>query len=215
MAIDNKRHAVGIFPTRQQAESALMELRDSHFPMQKVSVIARDAKHQDDVAGVDVKDKVGNKADEGLAAGATTGGVLGGIGGLLVGLGALAIPGVGPILLAGAGATTLATTLAGAGIGAAAGGLIGALVGAGIPEEKARVYNDHVSRGGYLVAVDGSDDEIHRAERILQHRGVQEWGVYEYPRDRTPDYPPAAGNPVPPTSYGDRVPNVYIDPELR
>lgn len=175
------QHAVGIFPTRLEAEDALNDLRDAGYPMNRVSVIARDADRQDDIAGVDVKDRVGNKADEGLATGAVTGGTLGGITGLLVGLGTLAIPGVGPILLAGAGATTIATTLAGAGIGAAAGGLVGALVGAGIPEERARVYNDHVSRGAFLVVVDGTPEDIRRAETILHRRGIREWGIYDQP----------------------------------
>jgi len=72
--------------------------------MDKVSIIARDAARQDDIAGVDVSARVGNKADEGASAGALTG-TLGGITGLLVGLGALAIPGVGPVVLAGEIAT--------------------------------------------------------------------------------------------------------------
>jgi hypothetical protein len=98
-----------------------------------------------------------------------------------VGLGALAIPGIGPVMLAGATATTIATTLSGGAIGAAAGSLVGALVGLGIPEERARVYNERVSRGEYLVIVDGTDDEIRRAEAILNHRGIQEFGVYDRP----------------------------------
>lgn len=179
------RRAVGVFATRAETEEALQELRRADFPMHKISVIARDADKHDDIAGVDVKDPVGNKADEGAATGAATGGALGTLTGLLVGLGALAIPGIGPIMLAGATATTLATTLAGTAIGAAAGGLLGGLVGLGIPEDRARVYNERVSRGEYLVLVDGSDDDIHRAETVLHSRGIQEWGVYNQPVEKT------------------------------
>jgi len=182
----NKR-AVGVFSTRSEAEHALHELNNSGFPMNKISVIAKDADKQDDIAGVDVQDKVGNKADEGASAGALTGGVLGGATGLLVGLGALAIPGVGPIVLAGEVATALATTLAGGAIGAAAGGLIGALVGLGIPEGKARNYSDRVSRGHYLVMVDGSDTEIAKAEAILTGRGIEDFGIYDIPGSHTTD----------------------------
>jgi uncharacterized protein YcfJ len=82
-------------------------------------------------------------------------------------------------MLGGALATALATAITGGAIGAAAGGLVGALVGLGIPEDRARVYNDRVSRGDYMVIVDGSEDEIRRAETILSHRGIQEWGVYD------------------------------------
>lgn len=185
MALGLNKRAVGVFSSRHDAEHALNELHNSGFPMNKVSIIARDADKQADIAGVDVSDRVGNKADEGAATGALTGGVLGGATGLLVGLGALAIPGVGPVLLAGEIATALATTLAGGAIGAAAGSLIGALVGLGIPEEQAKVYNDRVSRGEYLVLVDGNADELARAEAILTGRGIQYFGIYDRPDDTT------------------------------
>lgn len=183
---DRYHRALGVFSSRDETEGALRALRDAGFPMGKVSVIARDPDRDDAIAGVDVKERVGNKADEGATAGALTGGALGGITGLLVGLGALAIPGIGPIMLAGAGATTLATTLAGGAIGAAAGGLIGALIGLGIPEDRARVYGDRVARGDYLVMIDGTESELQRAETILNTRGVQEWGVYQTPETLNP-----------------------------
>ena len=176
-----QKRAVGVFSSRQEAEEALSELRDASFPMAKVSVIAKDAGSGGKLAGADMSDDVGNKADEGAATGAVTGGVLGTLTGLLVGLGAVAIPGIGPVMLAGATATALATTVSGGAIGAAAGGLFGALVGLGIPEERARVYNDRLSRGDYLVIVDGTDNEIRRAEAILSNRGIQEWGIYDAP----------------------------------
>lgn len=175
------RRAIGVFPNRHDAEHALHELRDSSFPMDRVSVIARDGDRQNDIAGAEVSDRVGNKADDGAKVGAVSGGALGGLTGLLVGLGALAIPGIGPVMLAGATATALATTLAGGAIGAVTGGLLGALVGLGIPEERARVYNDRVARGDYLVMVEGSDQDIARAEAILHHRGIEEYGVYDAP----------------------------------
>ena len=106
----------------------------------------------------------------------------------MVGLGTLAIPGVGPILLAGEIASTLATAAAGAGIGAAAGGLLGGLAGLGVPEERAKIYSDRVSSGDYLVIVDGSEEEIYRAESILQNRGIQEFGIYNAPAMASADY---------------------------
>ncbi len=199
MAVGERQRAVGIFSNRSDAEHALRELRDAGFDMDKVSVIAKDADRVGNVGGVEAQDKVGNKADEGAAAGAVTGGVLGGLTGLLVGLGTLAIPGVGPILLAGEVATALATTAAGAGIGAAAGGLLGALIGLGIPEERARVYNDRVSGGDYLVMVEGTQAEILRAETILRNRGIEEFGIYNAPgvADTRSDYVnPATSTPT-------------------
>ncbi len=172
------KRASGLFYSRDEAEAAVHDLKDAGYDMDRVSVIARDA---DSIGGQDTTKEVGNKADEGAATGALTGGALGGITGLLVGLGTLAIPGIGPILLAGAEATAIATTLAGAGIGAAAGGLIGALVGLGIPEEKAKIYNDRVKGGSFLVIVNGTAAEIARAEAIMQKNGVEEFGIYDVP----------------------------------
>lgn len=186
MVLRQHKRAVGVFSNRHEAEVALRELKDSNFPMDRVSVITRDADKRNDMAGADVRDNVrerteGNKADEGATTGAIAGGTLGGLTGLLVGLGTLAIPGIGPIMLAGATATAIATTVAGGAIGAVTGGLLGALVGLGIPEERARVYEDRISRGHYLILVEGTDDDIRRAEAILHRRGIEEWGVYDHP----------------------------------
>ncbi|WP_422665616.1 general stress protein [Anabaena sp. PCC 7938] len=148
MTINVNKRAVGIFNQRRDVEQALHELRDSNFPMERVSVIARHKEEGDEIAGKQVNEKIGDQSDEGAKVGAVSGGVLGGLTGLLVGLGTLAIPGVGPIMLAGATATAIATTVAGAGIGAVAGGLVGALIGLGIPEERARAYHARVERGG-------------------------------------------------------------------
>lgn len=186
MVIGIHRRAVGVFPDRRDAEQALQELRNSGFPMERVSVIARHSEEKDEIAGQEVHEKVGDQAEEGAKRGAISGGVLGGITGLLVGLGTLAIPGIGPIMLAGATATALATTLAGAGIGAAAGGLIGALIGLGIPEERARVYHERVERGEYLVIIDGTDAEIAQAREILHRWRIEEFDVYDQPDGKQP-----------------------------
>lgn len=113
MVVGVHKRAIGVFSNRPDAERALQELKNSGFPMEKVSIIARDADRKDDIAGTQVQEKVGDLADEGAKVGALSGGALGGLTGLLVGLGTLAIPGIGPIMLAGATATTLVTTLAG------------------------------------------------------------------------------------------------------
>ncbi|WP_026736295.1 general stress protein [Fischerella sp. PCC 9605] len=185
MAIQRRKRAVGTFPNRQTAEEALSRLRDSGFPMDRVSVLAKDIDRNEQIAGATVKDKSDmsdrgdNEAQEGAGIGAVTGTALGGIGGLLVGLEALIIPGVGPFLAAG----TIATTLAGAGIGAAAGGLVGALTGLGIPEEEARAYGQRVSQGEFLVIVDGSEDEINRAGSILRNQDIRDWAIYDVSGD--------------------------------
>jgi hypothetical protein len=181
MVVGVHRRAVGVFANRRDAEAALHELKKSGFDMNRVSVVVQDADGDRSIAGAEVTEGVGDKSDEGATVGAVSGGTLGGLTGLLVGLGTLAIPGIGPIMLAGAAATALATTLAGAGIGALAGSLLGGLIGLGIPEERARVYNDRVQRGQYLVILDGTDAEIAEAEKILHTGGVEEFGIYDHP----------------------------------
>ena len=173
----HQKRAIGVFSRREDAETALTELRNAGFPMDRVSLIAKHA--GDRIAGVDMQSQTGNKADEGAKTGAVAGGALGGLGGLLVGLGSLAIPGIGPVVLGGAAATALATTLTGGAIGAVAGGLTGALVGLGIPEDRARVYNDRVAHGDYLVMIDGTESETHQAETVLRRHNIHEWGIYD------------------------------------
>jgi hypothetical protein len=125
--------------------------------------------------------------------------VLGGVGGLLVGLGVLAIPGIGPVLAAG----PLATTLLGAGVGAAAGGLIGSLIDLGIPEEEAKYYAEGLRRGGAVVTVHTSDEMmISRITDILENHGVVniDRRVEEWRQSGWTGYDPNAGPYVAPSS---------------
>lgn len=185
MNLNHQKRAVGVFSNNEQAENALIELRNSGFAMSQVSIIAKNVDSDgsgQQMAGARVEELADTThADEGAKTGAATGGAVGGLTGLLVGLGTLAIPGVGPIILAGATATAIATTLAGGAIGAAAGGLVGSLIGLGIPEDRARAYHDHVSHGKYLVIVDGTESELLQAEEILKHTGINEWEIHGTP----------------------------------
>lgn len=186
MVTQQYKRAVGTFSSTREAEAALNGLRESGFSTDKVSVLAKDTDRNEEISGVDVQDRDrlkrnrteaerGNtEAQEGAGIGAVTGTALGGIGGLLVGLEALVIPGVGPFLAGG----TLAATLAGAGIGAAGGAIVGALTGLGIPEEDAKAYNERISQGEYLAILEGTQAEIEQAGYILRNRGIREWKVY-------------------------------------
>lgn len=173
------RRAVGVFRRQEDLEDAIRALKNAGIDMQRVSLIARNI---DDVEGAkEITEQHGNEAKEGAAAGAVTGTVLGGLTGFLIGVGLLAIPGVGPLLAAGVEISALGSTLAGAGIGAAAGGIIGALVGMGIPEEKAKVYDQRVKAGDYLLMVSGTEDSLRRIESIMRDRHVEEFGIYDAP----------------------------------
>ena len=119
----------------------------------------------------DFAHKKNTKAPEGATAGAGTGVVLGGALGWLVGIGALAIPGLGPFIAAG----PIMAALAGAGIGSAVGGLTGALIGMGIPEYEAKRYEGRVKDGGILISVHSDGSEwTKRAKEILERTGAQD-----------------------------------------
>ena len=208
------KRSVGLFYSRDEAEKALRALKDDGFDMNRVNVIAKNADEVTESAGVDTAYDEGNNAAEGAGAGATSGAVLGGIGGLLLGLGTLAIPGVGPVIVAGEAASTIASTLAGAGIGAAAGGIIGGLVGLGIPEDKAKIYSDRVSSGSYLIMVNGTDDDISRAERILQDNGIEEYGVYDANDIDDDTYNRTSGLKPVDTTMGDVDRSGVIEPDV-
>ncbi|EGK86366.1 histidine kinase [Microcoleus vaginatus PCC 9802] len=184
MALGQHKRAVGAFSNYRDTELALMELQSTGFPMNKVSVVGENL-DRSGIAGANTgtgkgtDDKVGGGAKAGATAGVVTGGLIG----LLGSIGALAIPGVGPVMAGGALATLLADMVVGGAIGAAAGGLVGGLVGLGVPEAKAKAYNDRVSRGEYLVFVEGTDAELATAEGIMSVRGIQDWGIYDVPAD--------------------------------
>jgi len=111
------------------------------------------------------------KAPEGTTTGVTTGGAVGGALGLLAGIGALAIPGVGPFIAAG----PIMGALAGLGVGGAVGGLIGALVGMGIPEYEAKRYEGRVKDGGVLLSVHcDTSEEISKAKELLKQTGGED-----------------------------------------
>jgi hypothetical protein len=139
---------VGLFRSQVDAERAIRDLKDAGIAESRIGVAMKDPDGQRDLA--EGTGGATNPAGEGATAGALGGGILGGAVGLLAGVGALAIPGVGPIIAGGA----LASALAGAGIGAAAGGLMGALVGMGIPEDDARYFEKGFKEGRVLVTAD-------------------------------------------------------------
>ena len=176
MTDNNIRRAVGTFPTRQDAEVALTNLRDAGFNMDKISAIAKNPEAEQ-IADAELKsseERAKEGAETGAILGATTGGMLGLIGSLSV----LAIPGVG---IATEAAVLLGNALLGSGIGAAGGSLVGALIGWGIPEEQALYYQELLSKGSYIVLVEGTEAEISGAEAILLNYKLRNWNVYNTP----------------------------------
>ncbi|MBC1218608.1 hypothetical protein GNF10_09350 [Nostoc sp. UCD121] len=177
MASGQLQHAIGIFRDRQIALQALDELRSSGFPMNEISVITKTPKLNEQLDSSDTSESTLTPA-EGAKAGGLAGARAGGLLTLVAGFGILLIPGFGPALAA----ESVLATLLGSGASAAAGGLIGALRGWFLPEEAAKLYNDRVFQGNYLVTIESTEDNIHQAEPILKRFGIQEWRIFDIPR---------------------------------
>src|SRR6202040_4030189 len=155
----------GIYPDYTSVENGVDGLKAAGFSNRDISVLFPQSAGSKDFAH-----EKGTKAPEGATAGAGTGVVLGGAMGWLMGVGALAIPGLGPFIAAG----PIMAALAGAGVGGAVGGVAGALVGMGIPEYEAKRYEGRVKDGGILISVHCEDsDWKKRAKDILARTGAK------------------------------------------
>jgi len=158
--------AFGIYRDRTQAERAVDTLIESGFRAEDISVLL-----PDNVGTKDFAHEKNTKAPEGATTGAGAGAVVGGTLGLLAGIGALAIPGLGPFIAAG----PIMGALAGVGTGGVVGGLIGALVGMGIPEYEAKRYEGMVKEGGILLSVHcDNSDWVKRAKDVLERTGAHD-----------------------------------------
>ena len=158
--------AFGIYRTRLDAENGVDALRDAGYRATDISVLFPENEGTKDFAH-----EKHTKAPEGTATGATSGAVIGGGLGWLAGIGALAIPGVGPFIAAG----PIVAALAGAGAGGVIGGIAGALVGMGIPEYEAKRYEGRVKEGGILLSVHCDDSNwTKRAKEILERTGADD-----------------------------------------
>lgn len=156
----------GIYSDRESVEEAIQALRAANYRVEDISILFPENEGNKDFGHVKA-----TKAPEGASAGAAGGAVVGGVLGWLAGIGAIAIPGIGPFIAAG----PIMTALAGLGVGGTFGGIAGSLVGLGIPEYEAKRYEGRVREGGYLLSVHCDDREwTRRAKDILQQTGAQD-----------------------------------------
>ena len=177
---DKRKAVFGIYTSREQAENGVDTLLSAGFANSDISVLLPDKGSTREFA----HDKE-TKAPEGTATGATAGGVIGGTLGILAGIGALAIPGLGPFIAAG----PIMAGLAGLGAGGAIGGVVGALIGMGMPEYEAKRYEGRLRSGNILLSVHcDTSDEIDRAKDVLKNSGAEDIsssGESAPPRDRS------------------------------
>lgn len=158
--------AFGIYRNRAELERGVDALREADFRNEDISVLFPDNEGSKEFAH-----EKNTKAPEGATTGATTGAIVGGGLGWLVGIGALAIPGIGPFIAAG----PIMAALAGMGAGGAVGGITGALIGAGIPEYEAKRYEGRIKGGGILLSVHCDDSAwTKRAKEILERTGAED-----------------------------------------
>jgi hypothetical protein len=158
----------GIYRDTVALGTGLERLKTAGFRSTDVSVLM-----PENIGTKDFAHKKDTKAPEGATTGGVSGGVVGGVIGWLVGVGALAIPGLGPFIAAG----PIMALLAGVGAGGAVGGLLGAMIGAGIPEYEAKRYEGRVKSGGILLSVHCDSSEwVKRAKEILEQTGSDDIG---------------------------------------
>jgi hypothetical protein len=158
--------AFGIYPNEMALEGGIEALRNANYRAEDISVL-----YPENVGTKDFAHAKATKAPEGASTGAGTGAVVGGVLGWLAGIGAIAIPGVGPFIAAG----PIMAALAGAGVGGAVGGITGTLVGLGIPEYEAKRYEGRLKSGGILVSVHcDNSDWTKKAKRILEETGAED-----------------------------------------
>ncbi len=164
---DNKKKSVfGIYNTRESVERAVDTFLKSGFASSDISVLL-----PENLGGKPIATHKDTKAPEGATAGGAGGAVVGGTLGLLAGIGALAIPGLGPFIAAG----PIMAALAGMGVGGAVGGFAGALIGMGIPEYEAKRYEGRIQKGGILLSVHcDTSDQIKRAKEIMKNTGAED-----------------------------------------
>src|SRR5450432_1360069 len=156
----------GIYPSYTAVEVGVDALREAGFRNTDISAL-----FPENAGTRDFAHEKNTKAPEGATTGAGTGAVLGGAMGWLLGIGAIAIPGLGPFIAAG----PIMAALAGAGVGGAVGGITGALVGMGIPEYEAKRYEGRVKDGGVLLSVHfNTSEEISKAETLLKQTGAED-----------------------------------------
>jgi len=185
---------IGIFKTEEHAIKAIDGLRSSGYADEEISIITKDEEKYDSLTAKVGKDISNEKnATNGAAAGAVTGGTIGGLGGLLLGLGALAIPGVGPIVAAG----PIAAAITGALAGGAVGGLAGALVDYGVPEVEAKEYEERINDGDIMVLVDDDEKKRDKAYDNFYKNESLNRDTYSH-RDRTVSHE----NPIAETHTG-------------
>lgn len=163
-----QKTVVGVFRSESEAERAVSALRENGFTDQEISIVAKDKGNQGGQGSRNKQNKgttMSGGNEDGISDGMASGAAWGGLAGLALGAGALAIPGLGPIVAAGPIAAALT--------GAATGGLAGGLIDWGIPEEAGQQLQEEVRKGNILALLRCSDDKVNKAANVLRENGAR------------------------------------------
>ena len=191
------KSVLGMFDHIEGAEAAIRELTANGFDRESISLIGN--ANRDERADEIVADEA---AADGAAVGATSGAVVGGLAGFVLGLGLIAVPGIGPLLAGG----PFIAALTGAAVGAGFGGIVGGLTNAGIPEEDARIYAEGIRRGASLVIVHAADAQSWNAVDVFRRHGAID---IEQRREEVTASPASAPLPLPPAqAFAGREPAI-------
>lgn len=200
----NNKKVFGVYEDAQQAHRAVEDLLSMGYRSDEISILSKHKGLMDDIEGIDTSmEGLDSSTEAGLKGGIVTGATIGGVGGLLAGLGALAIPGIGPIIAAGPLAAALTGVLAGGAVGGTIGTIGGALIDAGVPEEDARFVDERFDAGDIIVYVEADESRFDDVAKTLNYpnRAVSE------PINRDGD----TVNQVDPSNYSGSE-NIQADP---
>lgn len=168
---------IGSFLDHHDTKEAVDALKSSNISMDRISIINHNTDEENNLAISEDK-YVKNKTINGILKGAITFGTLGSISGIVISLGSLGLPGVSNVVSI-AIRSILVGVLAGGFYGIVAGCILGAILGNGISRQQAKIYSDQLNNGDDLIIIEGSKDEIIKAESILKACKVQDWQVYQ------------------------------------
>lgn len=194
--MENDKAVFGVFKNRAEADRAVEALKLDGFINSEISLLL-----PNDFGIADEAMLESTKAPEGATTGASTGAVIGGALGLLAGIGALAIPGVGPLVAAG----PIMAALAGVGVGGVLGGISGALIGFGVPEYEAVRYEDYVKEGAILLSVHTDYLGLEKAKRSFELNGAVDVAI-------TPEVSTEWRNLTPPMQNIEDMNRAAVDP---
>ncbi|MEB3830766.1 hypothetical protein [Phormidium sp. CCY1219] len=177
MALELHKRAMGAFENPERREAAIEALKNSGFPMDRVVVATKDNLSDTEMFSPS-SEFLEHRTVESLGKGALMGAGLGGFAGLLTGMTMLILTGLDAISVTSPLMTVLGMTGAGSFYGTLGGMIIGTVAGDQLTQKDTKAYNARVSQGQSIVRIDGTDEQIARAESILRDRGIQEWRVY-------------------------------------